>query len=186
MGDDIFPAENYSNSTRKSLLRGVKLKLFKYLSIPAILLLASTSVQATIFYGEFTTEKGPFQSWYDSSWYLEGPDDATGGTITWTDDELVDTKTGCSIFCYLAVKYGAVGDPNQYIFDKSKWDGIVGRHKGHHTKRMDIVLNGSWVDPYRGAKSHVATYGVVPLPAAFWLFGTALIGFVGVSRRRSV
>ncbi|MEE8289405.1 MAG: PEP-CTERM sorting domain-containing protein [Nitrosomonadaceae bacterium] len=26
----------------------------------------------------------------------------------------------------------------------------------------------------------------VPLPTAFWLFGTALIGFVGVSRRRSV
>jgi hypothetical protein len=26
----------------------------------------------------------------------------------------------------------------------------------------------------------------VPVPAAFWLFGTALIGFVGVSRRRKV
>jgi hypothetical protein len=28
--------------------------------------------------------------------------------------------------------------------------------------------------------------GVVPVPAAFWLFGTALIGFIGVSRRRKV
>ena len=28
--------------------------------------------------------------------------------------------------------------------------------------------------------------GVVPVPAAFWLFGTALIGFVGFSRRRKV
>jgi len=27
---------------------------------------------------------------------------------------------------------------------------------------------------------------VVPVPAAFWLFGTALIGFVGMSRRRKV
>ncbi len=26
----------------------------------------------------------------------------------------------------------------------------------------------------------------VPIPAAFWLFGTALIGFIGVSRRRKV
>ena len=26
----------------------------------------------------------------------------------------------------------------------------------------------------------------VPVPAAFWLFGTALLGFVGMSRRRSV
>ena len=27
---------------------------------------------------------------------------------------------------------------------------------------------------------------LVPVPAAFWLFGTALIGFVGISRRRKV
>ncbi len=27
---------------------------------------------------------------------------------------------------------------------------------------------------------------VIPVPAAFWLFGTALIGFIGMSRRRSV
>ncbi|MGI9319103.1 MAG: VPLPA-CTERM sorting domain-containing protein [bacterium] len=26
----------------------------------------------------------------------------------------------------------------------------------------------------------------VPVPAAVWLFGTALIGFIGVSRRRKV
>jgi hypothetical protein len=31
-------------------------------------------------------------------------------------------------------------------------------------------------------------YGIspVPVPAAFWLFGTALIGFIGISRRRKV
>ena len=28
--------------------------------------------------------------------------------------------------------------------------------------------------------------GAVPVPAAVWLFGTALIGFVGMSRRTSV
>ncbi|MCP4333688.1 MAG: VPLPA-CTERM sorting domain-containing protein [Gammaproteobacteria bacterium] len=26
----------------------------------------------------------------------------------------------------------------------------------------------------------------VPIPAAIWLFGTVLIGFVGISRRRKV
>ena len=31
-----------------------------------------------------------------------------------------------------------------------------------------------------------STIPAVPVPAAFWLFGTALIGFVGVSRRRKV
>ena len=37
--------------------------------------------------------------------------------------------------------------------------------------------------------SHWTEYGqisAVPVPAAFWLFGTALIGFIGVSRRRKV
>jgi hypothetical protein len=37
--------------------------------------------------------------------------------------------------------------------------------------------------------SHWTEYGpvsAVPVPAAVWLFGTALIGFVGVSRRRKV
>ena len=31
-----------------------------------------------------------------------------------------------------------------------------------------------------------STIPAVPVPAAFWLFGTALIGFVGMSRRRKV
>jgi hypothetical protein len=37
--------------------------------------------------------------------------------------------------------------------------------------------------------SHWTEYGsvsAVPVPAAFWLFGTALIGFIGVSRRTKV
>ena len=37
--------------------------------------------------------------------------------------------------------------------------------------------------------SHWAEYGAmsaVPVPAAFWLFGTALIGFIGFSRRTKV
>lgn len=38
-----------------------------------------------------------------------------------------------------------------------------------------------------GSESFVTSLPtVVPVPAAFWLFGTALIGFVGFSRRRSV
>jgi hypothetical protein len=31
-----------------------------------------------------------------------------------------------------------------------------------------------------------STIPAVPVPAAFWLFGTALIGFIGISRRRKV
>jgi len=32
--------------------------------------------------------------------------------------------------------------------------------------------------------SHISVYGVVPVPAAVWLFGSGLLGLVGVARRR--
>ena len=34
------------------------------------------------------------------------------------------------------------------------------------------------------ATSHVSAYGVVPIPAAAWLFGSGLLGLVGVARRK--
>ena len=43
------------------------------------------------------------------------------------------------------------------------------------------VLEGPAFDIYR--ISHVS---VVPVPAAFWLFGTALLGFIGFSRRTNI
>ena len=39
---------------------------------------------------------------------------------------------------------------------------------------------------YEWQVSVASTVNVVPVPAAVWLFGTALIGFVGLSRRRKV
>ena len=32
--------------------------------------------------------------------------------------------------------------------------------------------------------SHVSAYGVVPVPAAVWLFGSGLLGMVGIARRK--
>ena len=37
-----------------------------------------------------------------------------------------------------------------------------------------------------GSESFVTPMSPVPVPAAFWLFGTALIGFIGISRRTKV
>ena len=52
--------------------------------------------------------------------------------------------------------------------------GFGSEYRGHYKK--------VWNTPeYLAAKLHVSP---VPVPAAFWLFGTALIGFVGISRRR--
>lgn len=47
--------------------------------------------------------------------------------------------------------------------------------------RIDVYMGGS------GALDNLEfNVTVVPLPASFWLFGTALIGFIGLSRRTSV
>lgn len=37
-----------------------------------------------------------------------------------------------------------------------------------------------------GKVSHIGNVGVVPLPAAAWLFGSALIGFITLSNRRKL
>ena len=46
-------------------------------------------------------------------------------------------------------------------------------------------MKGTNTPEYLKAKLEV-TPAVVPVPAAFWLFGTALIGFIGISRRTRV
>lgn len=51
---------------------------------------------------------------------------------------------------------------------------------GLKTLRVNMAVGqpGDWI--------RVVTASAIPLPAAFWLFGTALIGFIGYSRRRIV
>ena len=68
---------------------------------------------------------------------------------------------------------------------------------GIHFDLFTVAGNGLWdlgqamdrhlvsaFAPY----SHDGAYtpSVVPVPAAIWLFGTALIGFIGISRRTKV
>ncbi len=43
---------------------------------------------------------------------------------------------------------------------------------------MHVTEPGDWI--------RVITASVVPVPAAIWLFGTALVGFLGFSRRRNL
>lgn len=55
---------------------------------------------------------------------------------------------------------------------------------------IGMALSGGLPDPNGfagpGIMSSDLQNAVVPLPAAVWLFGTALIGFVGISRRRKL
>ena len=87
---------------------------------------------------------------------------------------------------YLYIKEGS-NEPKWYVYDlgymtnwpaNANWDGTV-------------TLVGEWFGkPYEdgeGPISHVAAYGVsaVPVPPAVWLFGSGLIGLVGVARRKA-
>lgn len=48
--------------------------------------------------------------------------------------------------------------------------------------RVNVDLEGSNPAQYRS----LVSMPVVPVPASVWLFGTALIGFIGFSRRRTI
>lgn len=124
------------------------------------------------------SESGLYASSYDTTFSNSDAD---------PEDALIDYIGGDLIACdscYLVIKDG-IHSPAQYIFDLSdlsylslggEWDGVT-----------SLFVEGFWLDG--GAISHIAIFGTiseVPLPAAFWLFGTALIGFVGISRRRSI
>lgn len=54
---------------------------------------------------------------------------------------------------------------------------------------LNEFLDDWTMDIYEGNQDTVAlkiTVSPIPVPAAVWLFGTALIGFVGMSRRKSI
>jgi hypothetical protein len=79
--------------------------------------------------------------------------------------------------CYLLVKDGSQA-PSLYVFAISGV-GMINK----------ITMLNFW--PGNGSISHVEIMGApgvseIPVPAAVWLFGTALIGFAGMARRRKV
>jgi hypothetical protein len=114
-------------------------------------------------------EDGTFASSYSTT-YNNTPMDPADADIAY--------DAGASISCpecWLLVKDG-VASPAQYLIEISSWNGTD-----------TLELRNFW--PTNGAISHVEIWGnvsPVPVPAAVWLFGTALIGFIGFSRRTKV
>jgi hypothetical protein len=116
---------------------------------------------------------------YSSTVTTEGTGDYVSAVISYGSGDIVD----CSSPCYLTVK-GGKDNPARYLFDLALsgpigWDGVE-----------NLILSDFWASPDQGSISNFAIYGTavspIPVPAAVWLFGTALIGFVGMSRRREV
>jgi hypothetical protein len=116
-------------------------------------------------------DSGPFAGSYETTFSNSALD---------PEDALIELIAGmdpitCGV-CILVIKDGNQM-PAQYIFDLSL-AGMIGT----------ISMTDFW--PNQGAISHVEILGggmsAVPVPAAAWLFGTALIGFIGFSRRTKV
>ena len=100
-------------------------------------------------------------------------DDYAGATIRYVGGDIAD----CAFPCYLTVK-GGRHSPSRYLFDLAVfgWDGME-----------DLSLGDFW--PGKGSLSNFAIYGnmsPIPVPNSFWLFSTALVGFIGIARRISV
>jgi hypothetical protein len=126
--------------------------------------------------------------------------DASGATISQVEGQ---ASVDCSVSCFLLVKDGNHA-PFAYLFLLSLgWDDRE-THRNYPTPDnigwatagggpswdgiADLELRNFWSG--EGEISYVALYSAsvsaVPVPAAFWLFGTALMCFIGLSRSTRV
>jgi hypothetical protein len=84
-----------------------------------------------------------------------------------------------------------VSDPLEFLFEVTGGD-LAGAYGGTGGTILTGTDFAGWLGnfanaPFSGASDTFAVSpSPVPVPATVWLFGTALIGFVGMSRRRKV
>jgi hypothetical protein len=149
-------------------------------------------------------EEGSLAGSYSTT-FEEVGGDIENATITYDGGASVDCSNIADP-CFLLIKGGE--DPYAYLFNLALgWDpdpryedgsSIGGDGYGWSSNALGIPSwNGlmdlemlNFGDFQLGSISHVALYGnsvsPVPVPAAFWLFGTALLGFIGLARKTSV
>jgi hypothetical protein len=108
---------------------------------------------------------------------LDGLDDNdwVGSDGAKTDAGGIDTLSFTSTAGYIAFAIGGGQLDGKHFFLGLGSPGLV-----------NLVYNKN--GQTGGGFSHYTEFGVspVPVPAAIWLFGTALIGFIGISRRTKV
>ena len=97
------------------------------------------------------------------TWSLTG-----GGTPLFFVDKY---DGGYDIFTYM----GPGTDPFSDSWDGSLRGSIIGGQ---------CMSDGGTVN-CKATTSHISVYGVVPIPAAVWLFGSGLIGLIGLARRKA-
>jgi hypothetical protein len=107
--------------------------------------------------------------------------DVSFGDASWTEN-LLDT------FNFIMSLTPAAGDTLNYAFlpiTTQLTDGSIVLNFPLSITGTDIASGQSFEYGYTES-THTFSASAVPVPAAVWLFGTALIGFIGMSRRRKV
>ncbi len=85
---------------------------------------------------------------------------------------------------YLVVKFDGVFG----VYDVRAYDvgDVLGWATADFASDCALLVNPNGPQPNCGAAtSHVDGYGVVPVPAAVWLFASGLLGLIGVARKRA-
>ena len=118
----------------------------------------------------------------DTSGVLSGGTFSIDGTLgAFTGTLLTGTLTG------LGFPSIGNGDPLEFLFDVTGGDlasaygtsgGIILSNSGFTGFASDFINT-----PFTGVAD---TGTVVPVPAAVWLFGSGLLGLIGIARRRSI
>lgn len=118
----------------------------------------------------------------DNTGVLSGGTLAIGGTIAGLGFNSGTLLTGnLTAFGFDALG----GDPLEFLFTATSGDAL-----GLYSGLGGIILSGTGFggsfnsDFASAAFSAMADVGVVPVPAAVWLFGSALLGLIGYNRRR--
>jgi len=86
-----------------------------------------------------------------------------------------DSLTSLGTYDSLPIISGGNGDPTAENFDLG---GILG------VKYVDVLLTGD-LDGVDITNFGFTTVSSVPVPAAVWLFGSGLIGLIGIARRKN-
>jgi hypothetical protein len=118
--------------------------------------------------------------------FIAGCGNTTGGSCTTNDPSSIafGTYLDTTQWSGLGATINGLNSPGffQYITGKA---GTAGLTKPVRTIYDNSVGAGIWTLSANGTATYtLASASPVPVPAAIWLFGSGLLGLVGVSRRK--
>ena len=101
--------------------------------------------------------------------------------ISWTQDEFGLGTLTITDFTDTSGTWTLTGGSVAPLFYVDKYNGLYDLYTYMGT---GLPYSDTWSHTEKFATSHISVYGVVPVPAAVWLFGSGLLGLVGIARRK--